>query len=191
MICCSKRVEGMGRNVLLLLVVGMAFCDQNGCSPIPSKFIKQAEPGATLTALINQPAAYAGKVVILGGVIVEERQADGRIWLHLRNRPLDVDYEPHRDPRLRDAEDGFYWIVVDPKGLPPSYKEWARLTVVGTVMPPAAAGTPAGAPAQRPEPVLGALYLRGWGYGLGDPTWEAFQAPNYIVSSPLGTKPGQ
>jgi hypothetical protein len=106
-----------------------------------------------------------------------------------------LDYEPHRDPRLdpklRDKEDGYYWIVLDPKALPPSYKEWARLTVVGMVMPPASAGGATGDGAQRPEPVLGALYLRGWGYGLKDPTWEAFQDPNYIVSTPLRTKPGQ
>jgi starvation-inducible outer membrane lipoprotein len=181
----------MGRDAFLIVIVGIALSCQGGCSPIPSKFIKQAEAGATLTALVNQPTAYAGKVVILGGAIVEERQADGRAWLHVRNRPLDVDYEPHRDPRLRDSEDGFYWIVLDPKSLPPSYKEWARLTVVGTVMPPDAAGVPRDSGAQRPEPVLGALYLRGWGYGLKDPTWEAFQDPNYIVSTPLRTKPGQ
>lgn len=160
------------------------------CSPIPTKFIKQAEPGTTLTALVKQPAVYSGKIVILGGVIVEERRADGRIWLHIRNRPLDVDYEPHRDASLTETESSFYWVLVDPQGLPPSYKEWARLTVVGRVMPPAPDQGRAGKDA-RPEPVLGALYLRGWGYGLKDPTWEAIQDPNYIVSSPLKVKPGQ
>ena len=188
----SRNRAGRARPRLFLAVfLGAALCGQGACSPIPSKFIKQAEPGTTLTGLVNQPSAYAGKVVILGGVIVEERRADGRVWLHVKNRPLDLDYEPHRDPKLRDTEDGYYWIIVDPKNLPPSYKEWARLTVVGKVMPPPSTEAAKAENSQRSEPVLGALYLRGWGYGLKDPTWEATQDPNYIVSSPLRTKPGQ
>src|SRR5574341_215221 len=86
MTACHKRVVGLGRKLFLALIFGAALCNQGACSPIPSKFIKQAEPGATLTALVNQPAAYAGKVVILGGVIIQERQAEGRTWLHVRNR---------------------------------------------------------------------------------------------------------
>ena len=187
---CNRAGRARPR-LFLAVLLGTALCGQGACSPIPSKFIKQAEPGTTLTGLVNQPSAYAGKVVILGGVIVEERRADGRVWLHIRNRPLDVDYEPHRDPKLRDTEEGYYWIIVDPKNLPPSYKEWARLTVVGKVLPPPPKEVAKAESSQRSEPVLGALYLRGWGYGLTDPTWEATQDPNYIVSSPLRTKPGQ
>jgi starvation-inducible outer membrane lipoprotein len=172
-------------------IVCLVFIGLGACSPIPSKFIKQAEPGTTLTAIINQPSAYSGKIVILGGVIVEERKTDGRMWLHIRNRPLDVDYEPHRDTSRTESESGFYWIVVDPQGLAPSYKEWARLTIVGRVMPPVPDGAMKSGVNQRPEPILGALYLRGWGYGLKDPTWEAIQDPNYIFSNSLGMKPSQ
>ncbi|MBI3602899.1 MAG: Slp family lipoprotein, partial [Nitrospirae bacterium] len=77
--------------VVLFLSGGCAWTDT-----VPRKFVEQAEPSVTLTALAGRPAAYRGKVVVLGGVIAEEKQVSGRVWLWVKNRPLDADYEPHR-----------------------------------------------------------------------------------------------
>ena len=41
------------------------------CTALPSKYINQAEPGVTLTALTASPQQYRDKVVILGGVLVK------------------------------------------------------------------------------------------------------------------------
>lgn len=162
------------------------------CSPtIPSKYLKQAEPGVTLTALSNQQKPYQGKVVILGGVIVEERRADGQVWFHVKNRPLDVDFQPHRDASGVESESGHYWIVLSDGKLPPSYKAWARLTVVGKVMQPDDIGTRTTAKERVSEPILSALYLKGWGYGLETHAWEASQDANYLISSPLNIQPIQ
>lgn len=60
----------------------------------PSKYAKQAEPGVTLTTLMSRPEAYQGKLVILGGVIVEEKREGERVRLRMRNRPLDEDCQP-------------------------------------------------------------------------------------------------
>lgn len=160
-----------------------------GCSPpVPKQFVKQAEPGVTLTRLLNKPAAYRGKTVILGGVIVEQREEPGRIWLLMKNRPLDENFVPHRDVTMVATESGYYWVIVERENLPKNYRDWARVTAVGWVTdkkPPA----PKGAAQVRSvggEPVLDGLYLRGWGYG--DETldvWEDKQDPNYIQSNPL------
>lgn len=174
------------RGSWFVLVVGVcAACGLGACAQnIPSKYARQAEPGATLTTLTSRPEAYQGKVVILGGVIIEEKQEGERVWLRMRNRPLDEDYMPHRPDSLSDTEAGYYWVTVASSGLPKSYRNWARVTVVGRV-----AGGPGteGRPSAGTEPVLSALYLRGWGLSsTHDSVWEESQDPNYVVSTPAG-----
>jgi len=157
---------------------GLAACTQT----IPSKYVKGAEPGVTLTTLMNRPEAYQGKIVILGGVIVEEKREGERVWLRMRNRPLDKDYQPHRPGSLNDTEAGYYWVTVASSGLPKSYRNWARVTVVGRVAEEPGTGA---RPSAKTEPVLMALYLRGWGLSSAhDSVWEESQDPNYIVSTP-------
>jgi starvation-inducible outer membrane lipoprotein len=65
-----------------------------GCSPIPNQYLREAEPGTTLTTILRTSDYYRDKLVILGGVIIEEEIRDGRLWLHVKNRPLDEDYRP-------------------------------------------------------------------------------------------------
>lgn len=162
------------------------------CATIPSKFVSQAEPGVTLTALTSHPDAYRGKVVIFGGVVVAQKQEAGRIWLLVKNRPLDADYVPHIPASLDQSEASEYWVMISPEGLPKTFKNWSRLTVVGRVSNERPAQHERGT---GKEPVLAAMYLRGWGsgwggYGLREATWEETQAPNYIPSTPLkGVKP--
>jgi starvation-inducible outer membrane lipoprotein len=156
-----------------------------GCSAgLPSKYVHQAEPGVTLTALATHPEEYQGKVVILGGVIVEDKQDGDRLWLRLRNRPLDEDYHPHRPPELTGPEAGHYWVVADPEKIPSNYRSWARVTVVGQVSdikPIALRSDP------LDEPVLAAMYMRGWGGTAGTGhTWEEFEDPSYRFRTPRG-----
>ena len=66
----------------------------NACGTIPRKYVSQAEPGVTLTMLASHPDAYRGKVVILGGVVIGHQQGGDRIWLRVKNRPLDADMSP-------------------------------------------------------------------------------------------------
>jgi starvation-inducible outer membrane lipoprotein len=91
--------------------------------------------------------------VILGGVIVEEKEEGDQVFLRLKNRPLDKDYVPHRPPSLDGSEAGYYWLTLSRHDLPNQYREWARVTVVGRVEGTRSQG----------EPLLNALYLRGWG----------------------------
>jgi starvation-inducible outer membrane lipoprotein len=174
----------MGRELTAVAgsLVALVFC---ACAnTIPSKFVEQAERGVTLTALKTRPDTYRGKVVMLGGVIVDHKEEAGRIWLLMKNRPLDADYVPHRDVTLRESESGHYWVVVTPQGLPKAYRNWARVTVVGRVSD---AKPIAHESSSAADPVLVALYLRGWGSGdSGQDVWESRQDANYIQSNPMG-----
>jgi len=171
-----------------MIAVLLGWLVAGGCATtVPSKFVQQAQPGVTLTSLKASPNKYMGKVVILGGVIVDKKEDGGRIWLKVKNRPLDSDYVPRIPTSSDDSEAGHYWVMVSQQGLPPSHKNWARMTVVGRVTgdKPAQATTA--------EPILAALYLRGWGsdwggYGQRDDTWEDNQAASYITADPKSPK---
>lgn len=189
----QHRATRSSSQVWLATLVGIVVASGfDACASIPRKFLRQAESGVTLTMLASHPDTYRGKVVILGGAVVTRREEGGRIWLLVRNRPLDADYVPHLPASVGNAEAGEYWVVVPPEGLPKTSRNWSRLTVVGRVSDerPAQHATGTGR-----EPVLAALYLRGWGgewggYGLHEETWEDTQDASYIPSAPLkGVKP--
>jgi len=152
----------------------------SGCSKVPRHYVRMAEPDTTLTMLVNYPEQYQGKVVMLGGVLIEEEDDEQYRWLRVKNRPLDQDHVPHRPPILDGTEAGSYWLLVEKQHqLPPKYKTWARMTVVGRVMDQYRLGT---------EPVLALLYVRGWGIsGQDDGIWQHVN-PNYIPSAPGGRK---
>ena len=82
------------------------------CHTLPAKYVEQAEQGVTLTSLTASPQQYRDKVVILGGVLVKEREEGGQVWLHLKNRPLDPKYHPHRPISLDGPEAGHFWVTV-------------------------------------------------------------------------------
>ena len=147
------------------------------CSTLPKKYIEQAEPEVTLTALTASPQQYRDKVVILGGVLVNEREEGGQVWLYLKNRPLDPQYHPHRPVSLDGPEAGHFWVTAATRQqLPPKYRQWARMTVVGRVI-----GT------TKQEPILLLMYARGWDYsGQNEDSWEATFDPAYVPSIPEG-----
>ena len=148
-----------------------------GCSAVPRRYVWMAEPGVTLTALSAHPELYVGKVVLLGGTIIEEEENEQYLLLRLKNRPLDQDYMPHRPADSDGAEAGSYWVLVAKQQLPLNYQNWARTTVVGRVT---------GTQRFETEPVLVLLYMRGWGTSAKHHgVWESID-PNYVPSIPGG-----
>jgi starvation-inducible outer membrane lipoprotein len=162
-----------GWTILLL-----ALCIAVGCSPVPSKYLRVADRNVTLTSLVATPDLYQNRLVILGGVILEEEMRDGRLWLHAKNRPLDQDYRPQLPPSVDDPEGGWYWVIVgNHQSFPPSYHHWADMTVVGRVT----------GLAPGKEPMLSLIYVRGWGLQSGhDAVWEDTIDTNYAPSIPAG-----
>jgi starvation-inducible outer membrane lipoprotein len=155
--------------VLLVLVVA--------CSTLPAKYVEQAERGVTLTSLTASPQHYREKVVILGGVLVNEREEEGQIWLQLKNRPLDPQYHPHRPVSPDGPEAGHFWVTAaNRQQLPARYRQWARMTVVGRVI-----GT------TNDEPILLLMYVRGWDTsGKNEDALETSTDPAYVPSIPEG-----
>lgn len=159
----KQTLNGPGLVLGSLLAVSAVFIA--GCvstTKVPKEYSIKAEPNVTLTKLTMQPDAYRGKVVILGGVILSQRQdPQGRTWALVRNRPLDADYEPHIPVSRDDPEGGEFWILADPKVLPMNHKVWARVTVVGRVSEETVSqlGIESG---KRKPPVLTPLYLYAW-----------------------------
>lgn len=167
----QRRVYSISSIVLALVLTA--------CHTLPTKYVEQAERGVTLTSLTVSPQQYRDKVVILGGVLVKEREEGGQVWLHLKNRPLDPTYHPHRPISLDGPEAGHFWVTVATREqLPPRYRHWARMTVVGRVI---------GTTKQDQEPILLLMYARGWDYsGKNEDTWEASIDPAYVPSIPEG-----
>ncbi len=139
-----------------------------------------------MTALTKSPDAYQGKTVILGGVLVDQKRDGQRMWLHIKNRPLDEDYRPHRPPINEGPESGSYWVIVpDASTLPHKWEQWARVTIVGRVTD--AKGIPSSIE-RTTEPVLKLLFLRGWTLEQSQQgtIWEDSVDANYLLSVPEG-----
>jgi starvation-inducible outer membrane lipoprotein len=159
------------------IALSMAVSLSVGCSNVPRYYVLKAEPDTTLTTLTAHPENYVGKIVLLGGTILEEEESDEYLLLRIHNRPLDQDYLPHRPPDVNGPEAGYYWLIVGKGQLPATYRKWARMTVAGRVTGSQRLGT---------EPVLALMYVRGWGMsGKHDGIWKSLD-PNYMPSVPGG-----
>jgi hypothetical protein len=100
-------------------------------------------------------------------VIVDEKQGDNRVWLHVKNRPLDDDYVPHIPVTKEGPEAGHYWVMVWKKDLPKDYQNFSRITVVGRLMGGKIAFDENASDERIQNVILSALYLRGWGKDFG------------------------
>lgn len=159
---------------IFLLALGLVVA----CSPVPKKYLREAVPNVTYSALAAAPQAYHNQLVVMGAVIVKEETRHGALWLHVKNRPLDEDYRPQLPPSADDPEAGWYWIVVgNHQTFPSSRPHWADMTVVGRVMD--------FEPGR--EPVLRMVYARGWSMNPAhESVWEDLVDANYLPSAPAG-----
>lgn len=181
MITCGRLLWGF---FCFLLAISLTLA-ATGCSKVPRYssvpryYILKAERGATLSDLVADPERFHGKVVLLGGTIIEEEAHEQYLWLRLKNRPLDQDYIPHPPANLSGLEAGCYWVMVEKNELPQAYRDWARVTVAARVTETTKFKT---------EPVLALLYVRGWGIsGKSAGVWEHID-PNYVPTLPGGTR---
>ncbi|HMZ54260.1 MAG TPA: Slp family lipoprotein [Nitrospira sp.] len=147
----------------------------SGCGNMPREYQRMAEPGVTLTALTANPESYRGKVVLMGGTMVDEARSDHSVWLRMKNRPLDEDDIPREPIETDGPEAGHFWVQISTRQLPAGYRAWARMSLAGRVTGKVKLGH---------EPVLRLLYARHWGLDAIDK--EAFREfdPNYDVVVP-------
>ena len=159
-------------------ILFLALCVAVGCSPVPKKYLREAVPNVTLSKLTEAPQDFRDRLVIMGGVILEEEERDDALWLHMKNRPLDQDYRPQLPPSPDDPEGGWYWVVVgDYQSFPNAHYHWGDMLVVGRMT----------GLAPGKEPVLRMVYVRGRGMQAAhDAVWEDLADANYIPSLPAG-----
>jgi len=82
----------MVRIMLLMSLFVLAGCMQ----VIRPEHRSQAEPGITIDSLMQNPLGYLGKKVIVGGVIVDNREDQGMSLLVIASLPLDDDLAPDK-----------------------------------------------------------------------------------------------
>lgn len=183
----SQSLELKSSRLAIIAFLFLAVCATEGCRPpVPPRYLAQAEKDVTLTALMAHPDRYRDKVVMLGGVVVEERLDQDQLWVRLKNRPLDDTYRPHRPVTQDSPEAGYFWVTASSRSrFSGQYRHWARITVVGRVV-----GTWSASPhgASDSEPVLSLLYARGWtsSGASHDNAWEISTDPNAIMNVPAG-----
>lgn len=166
------------RHAAICALAMVLLCATVDCSSVPRRHLWNVEKGVTFTDLQQSPERYQGKTVILGGVIVHDENKDGRLWLRMKNRPLDDNQRPHLADDPDSSESGYYWVAVEAAKIPDHYHDWAQVTVVGRVVP-----TQSGV---KSDPVLAAVYLRGWSrLSKEHSVWE-IDDPNYAMDAPAG-----
>ncbi|ULA63328.1 MAG: hypothetical protein LZF86_110023 [Nitrospira sp.] len=173
----SAIADGLRRMVprtLWPVALSLALFTAVGCgSVVPSRYMDRAVPHATLTSIAASPDNYRGRMVLLGGTIVNETMRGSQLWLHVRNRPLDEDYIPQLPPSPDDPEAAEYWVVVEAKQqFPPSHHKWADMVLAGYV----AGRTPS------KEVIIKLAYARGRDLDLS--SYDTWDHPEYVTYVP-------
>lgn len=75
---------------------------------MPSKYMREADADVKLTTLVDAPDLHKGRLVILGGVILEEEMREGRSWLHTKN---------HRSIRIIGRNSLPAQVIMKPDGM--------------------------------------------------------------------------
>ncbi len=127
-----------------------------GCtSVVPEALRGQVDRGVTYAQLAQDPEAYRGRLVVVGGEVLRVGFAGRDLELTLAERPL----SPVDDsPMLARASRGDLLVQV-PDGARAALREGAVLTVVGVVLGRESAGDP------RSVPRLEARHIQVWPVG--------------------------
>jgi outer membrane lipoprotein len=102
-----------------------------GCSsPVSKSVRKELDPDLTFQALREQPDAYEGKLVLLGGTIIETRNKQEGTLIEVLQKRL------NRWGRPKDEDDteGRFLVFADRFLDPVVYSEGRKITIAGKVV---------------------------------------------------------
>ncbi|MDD5168085.1 MAG: Slp family lipoprotein [Syntrophales bacterium] len=100
------------------------------CAPVlTDRSIREATLSITFQQLQKDPDAYKGRVVILGGKIIQATVREGETWLEILQQPLDRRYKPENT----DVSYGRFFVVMKGFADPVIYSPGRRITVSGEV----------------------------------------------------------
>jgi outer membrane lipoprotein len=111
-------------------VLGMALIFFSGCvHAISRDVLKEADKEITFAALVKEPAAYQGKVVLLGGVIVKTVNKKEGTLLEVYQTKLDSEGRPTDTDRSGGRFLALYQGFLDSE----IYKQGRQVAIAGTV----------------------------------------------------------
>jgi outer membrane lipoprotein len=114
---------------LLLILMGMGLMLMLSCVPLSKEILLQVDPALTFGDVQKNPDAYAGKMVLWGGVIIEAYNKQQETVLKVLQTELDYQKRPTR----LDHSLGRF-LIRQPDFLDPAiYKEGREITVAGKV----------------------------------------------------------
>lgn len=115
------------KRLVLICIAGSLFCCAAGV--VSSKFKENAVSESDIGSLFNDPDSYIGRNVVLGGVIVNSTDADGKTFIEVIEKPLDY----YEKPEFEETSRGRF-IVVHKGYLKKSlYAKGKEITVAGVV----------------------------------------------------------
>ena len=111
-------------------IFGIALCLLSGCVYAVSRgVLEEVDREITFSALVKDPAAYQGRVVLLGGVIVKTVNKQEGTLLEVYQTNLDREGRPTDTDRSEGRFLGLYQGFLDSE----IYKQGRQVTVAGTV----------------------------------------------------------
>lgn len=130
MIWCMKSIPcrrggcGVASVVMMLFLV-------SSCAPVISKQLRQqVDKSLSFGLLSADPENYKGKIVILGGVIIQTTPKPGETKVEIVQKNLDFFNEPENE----DKSDGRFLVRADGFLDPEIYKKDRKITVAGEVI---------------------------------------------------------
>ena len=104
-----------------------------GCSPpFPRDLMEKVDKGTAFAEVQKDPKAHAGKLLMLGGMIVETKNLRQGTRIEVLQKPLDGQGRPE----LTDATGGRFLVLTTQFLDGAVYHRGRMITVVGEVAPP-------------------------------------------------------
>ncbi|HJW31707.1 MAG TPA: Slp family lipoprotein, partial [Saprospiraceae bacterium] len=118
------------RSTCIVITLGGAALLLNACTPVISpQLMDQVDRSLTYSSLASRPDESTGKIVLLGGTIVQTVPKPGETEIEV----VQKDLLSSGEPRLTDKSEGRFLVVVDRFLDPAIYQPGRGLTVAGKV----------------------------------------------------------
>ncbi|MBM4286075.1 MAG: hypothetical protein FJ128_12660 [Deltaproteobacteria bacterium] len=116
------------RNFAIPAVMTLFLSLSSGCAPAVSpELARQAAPGLTFAALAAHPETYRGKMVLLGGEVMDVQPAEGGSLLRVNQKELDAAWRPVEAP----VSGGTFLVHSAGRLSPDDYTPRRKVTVAG------------------------------------------------------------
>jgi outer membrane lipoprotein len=102
-----------------------------GCAPVISQgALKEVDQTLSFEQVLENPESYKGRIVLLGGDIIETQNFSDRTLLSVLQRPLGF----NKKPKAEDVSRGRFIVYTLGFLDPAIYRRGRKITVVGSVM---------------------------------------------------------